>query len=613
VESSKEEIVRRAHEERQRELATDLATLERQLAALAEVADRVHGLDETRRILDVALEAILRTLDLKAAWVFLGRQSEGRLQLAAHRGIARSYLDEVARDGLGECLCPEVFWTGHRMLAHNTTQCPRMPHIVEGLAGPVVHACIPLQFEGERRGVLNVAARPREQFSERDLRFLETLGHQIATAMERAEHLQAERRRNQEARALAAINKAIGGSLDAEAILRAVGQTAREVIGAERVQIFLGSDPRRLRVAHLSGLPHPELQEGATLDLVAAGARLQVRALERAEACTVDDWQTDPRVSRDLARRWGAAAGIVVPLRAGEAILGLLVLTRTSPYRWREEDVDVAEALAGQASVALENARLYEEARSAYEDLKAAQLRIVQSEKMAVLGTFASGLAHEVRNPLNSIGLQLSILERRMTRADDEVAALLREGIEVIREEIQRLDALVSDFLLFSKTSRVQYRPGSLDGLVDEVIRLLAPEADQGGVSLAHRRHGPPVPELTMDVEKMKQVLINLVRNAIEAMPDGGSVVVETRAADGRAQVVVRDTGPGLPEGVDIFQLFVTTKPKGTGLGLSIAQQIVLEHGGELAAASHAGRGATFTISVPLARPEDAPQEVDTP
>jgi signal transduction histidine kinase len=103
-----------------------------------------------------------------------------------------------------------------------------------------------------------------------------------------------------------------------------------------------------------------------------------------------------------------------------------------------------------------------------------------------------------------------------------------------------------------------------------------------------------------MDAEKMKQVLINLVRNAVEAMPDGGEVTVESGVVDGQVRLRVRDTGPGLPEGVDVFQLFVTTKPKGTGLGLSIVQQIVLQHGGEITAASEAGRGAAFTVSLPL-------------
>src|SRR5918993_3751415 len=181
--------------------------------------------------------------------------------------VKAAYEEEVRTHGLGECLCPEVFWSGHRMQARNTTQCPRMPDIVEGLTAPVAHACIPLKFEGTVRGVLNVAARPGEQFSEEQLRFLETLGHQIGLAVERGSHREAERLRNQEERALAAVSKAMGGSLEPAAVLKAVGDTAREVLAADRVIILLGSVPARMQVAYLGGLAHSELKPNQVLDL----------------------------------------------------------------------------------------------------------------------------------------------------------------------------------------------------------------------------------------------------------------------------------------------------------------------------------------------------------
>jgi signal transduction histidine kinase len=171
---------------------------------------------------------------------------------------------------------------------------------------------------------------------------------------------------------------------------------------------------------------------------------------------------------------------------------------------------------------------------------------------------------------------------------------------------VKRLDNLVGDFLQFSRSNRVQYRPTALDALVDEVARLLRPEARAAGVTLRRQRIGAAIPDLRVDPEKIKQVAINLLQNAIEAMPGGGVVTVESGLVDGRALLVVRDSGPGLPEGLDVFQLFVTTKARGTGLGLSIAQQIVLEHGGEIAAASEPGKGATFTVSLPVERPEEA-------
>jgi signal transduction histidine kinase len=588
---------------RLRALQQDVEARERELAVLADISTRLHGEEDVQVILDSTLDALLDGLGLATAWVFLEDEKDRKLRLAAHRGLSPAYIELARTRGLGECLCREVLASGHGVQARNTTECPRMPTIAAGLEQPVAHASVPLAFEGTSRGVLNVAARPGAAFEEAELRFLETVGRQLCVAVEGARHLKAERLYNQEARALAALNKGIGESLDPEAVLGAVGRTALEILRVDRVHILLGSDPRQLTVAHLAGLAHPELRRGQVLDLTELGSSLHRRALEEQVRLSTEDWTKDELVNKEIARRWAGAAALILPLVARKVTLGLLVLTSASPHRWTEGQVDVAEALASQASVALENARLYDKARRAYRELNEAQARIIQSEKMAVVGTFASGLAHEVRNPLNSIALQLSILERRVAPLPPGVAGEIRELVGVIREEVKRLDNLVGDFLQFSRSNRVQYRPTALDALVDEVARLLRPEARAYGVSLRRQRIGEAIPDLRVDPEKMKQVVINLVQNAIEAMPEGGVVTVESGLVDGRAVLVVRDSGPGLPEGLDVFQLFVTTKAQGTGLGLSIAQQIVLEHGGEIAAASEPGRGATFTVSLPVERP----------
>ena len=593
-----------AYEDRVRVLEADVAARHRELKILSEVASKVHGEDEVDAILDIALEEILGRLGLRTAWVFIGDEKDHRLHLAASRGVSPRYLEDIEENGLSECLCPEVFWSGHRMQARNTTQCPRMPTIVEGLAEPVAHACIPLRFERGSRGVLNVANLPGRLFTEDELRFLETLGHQIGLAVERARHLQAERVRNQEARAMAAITKAIGGSLDIPSILRAVVRTALDLLSAERAYTLLGSDFRAMKVGQLGGPPHPALREGQDVDLTALDARLHRRCLERRETVRINDAAGDTRVNLRLAEKWETMSALFVPFVAHDETLGLLAVTSSKPRRWTDGHVEVAEALAAQAAVAVENARLYEEARSALSELKSAQARIIHNEKMAVLGTFASGLAHEVRNPLNSISLQLSVLERRIGRCEAALQGQMTDLTGVIRQEIRRLELLVDDFLLFSRTDRIQYRPARLEDIVSDVLVLLQPEVSASGVVAAHRGDGP-LPRMRMDAEKMKQVVINLLRNAVEAMPEGGRVEVRTGMEDGRARLVVSDTGPGLPEGVDVFQLFVTTKPKGTGLGLSIVQQIVLQHGGEIAAGRSPEGGARFTITLPVVAAED--------
>jgi two-component system, NtrC family, sensor histidine kinase HydH len=603
------ERMKASYEDRVRTLSDTVSQRERELTILAQVASRVHGENEVQAILDIALDEILQRMDLTTAWIFTGTDEERTLSLAASRGVSQRYMEEIRTDGLGECLCPEVFWSGHRMQARNTTQCPRMPDIIEGLSAPVAHACIPLRFDKGTRGVLNVAARPGQLFTEDELRFLETLGHQIGLAVERARHLEAERAHNQEARAMAAMSKAVGRSLDVETVLKAVSETAREVLGAERAIILLGDQPESMRVGHVAGEAHPDLMAGQPLDVVAAGSRLISTAIRERQLYNVRDWTNDPRVNPALAERWRIRSGLIVPLLGRERLVGILVLSSTADCRWSDDSVEVVEALAAQASVALENARLFEEARNAYLELSAAQDRSLRSEKMAVLGTFASGLAHEVRNPLNSIALQLSILDRRIGRCEPALGKEMAELSGVIRDEVKRLDGLVGDFLLFSRADRIQYHSADLEQLVDEVVHLLRPEARSAGVTIRRQRCGDPIPLARMDGEKMKQVAMNLVRNAVEAMADGGVVTVESGFVEGRAQLIVRDTGPGLPPGVDVFQLFVTTKPKGTGLGLSIVQQIVLQHGGDIVASSEPGQGACFTVTLPIQTVSEAQTE----
>src|SRR3990172_5001559 len=192
-------------EERLRELADRVRKRSRELAVLAEVAARIHGQEDVAGILETALQAILSGLGLQTAWVLLEDERDGRLHLAAHRGVSGTYLKTVSEHGLGECLCREVFASGKGVQARNTTQCPRMPTIVDDLEQPVAHACVPLAFDGTSRGGLNVAARPEEQFSEEELSFLVTVGRQVCLAVEGARHLKAERLYNHEARALAAL------------------------------------------------------------------------------------------------------------------------------------------------------------------------------------------------------------------------------------------------------------------------------------------------------------------------------------------------------------------------------------------------------------------------
>ncbi len=223
--------------------------------------------------------------------------------------------------------------------------------------------------------------------------------------------------------------------------------------------------------------------------------------------------------------------------------------------------------------------------------------RTLRAERLAAVGTMAAGFAHEVRNPLNSASLQLTLLERRVEKGDLSRKTVL--GIsQIVKDEIQRLERMVRDFLAFAQPRPIEPRSMSINDLVASVLLLIAPEAEATHVDTVTELD-PALPEVWGDAERLRQVLLNLVRNALEAMARGGRLVVRSRRGQGAtAEVDVEDTGTGFAEDLPVFDAFFTTKEKGTGLGLAIVHRIVTDHGGSIRVRSGAS-GTCFSITLP--------------
>jgi signal transduction histidine kinase len=229
--------------------------------------------------------------------------------------------------------------------------------------------------------------------------------------------------------------------------------------------------------------------------------------------------------------------------------------------------------------------------------------RTLRAERLAAAGTLATGLAHEVRNPLNSATLQLQVLRRRLDRQQTEPQALVGV-VDLVEQEIRRLDRLVSDFLAFARPRPLNLRTGNLSELTSAVAEQLRPEVESHGMTL-ELSLGAPNATTEFDVEQMRQVLINLAKNAIEAMSPGGVITLRTLPADreGNLAIQLEDTGLGFPNDAPIFDAFYTTKEGGTGLGLSIVHRVIQEHGGTISAESRPGH-TCFTLRLPQTFPQ---------
>jgi len=245
---------------------------------------------------------------------------------------------------------------------------------------------------------------------------------------------------------------------------------------------------------------------------------------------------------------------------------------------------------------------LLEDVDATRERLEQSQESLAHSEKWAMVGKLAAGMAHSIRNPLTSLQMRLFSLGRTLSLNETQ-----KEDFEVISEEIGHIDTIVANFLEFSRPPKFQMQKGSVSDVVDHALQLLRHRFDSAGVKVEKRRERR-LSEIELDPEQMKEALVNLLLNSCEAMNEGGSIMVyedEIGENGGARTAVLRitDTGPGIPESViqKVFQPFFSTKGEGTGLGLSIVKRIIEGHGGMIDVDSTEGAGATFTITLPVA------------
>jgi signal transduction histidine kinase len=227
-------------------------------------------------------------------------------------------------------------------------------------------------------------------------------------------------------------------------------------------------------------------------------------------------------------------------------------------------------------------------------DLRTMEERLVQSERLATIGRFASQIAHEIRNPLSSITLNVELLEDEVDSSNDEAKGLIRS----VLKELDRLNDIISEYLQFSRFPKPQLKRGHADDAIQELVsNFKAPANVRVEVKLMASS-----PEVWLDDRLLRQVLENLVRNGVDAIEGSGVVLIETDVVDRFFVVRVKDTGRGIPLEIQarLFEPFFTTKAHGTGLGLATSQQIIFEHNGHLVVDSQAGKGSTFSILLPL-------------
>ncbi len=348
------------------------------------------------------------------------------------------------------------------------------------------------------------------------------------------------------------------------------------------------------------------------------GEHFLIRALHSPSTVRVQAGREMPSgrpVHPGILERLGVRDFVAVPLVAEGKPVGLLLADNAITLRPIEDsDVGVLELLGMQAGLAIERARLIGELETQVQSLERAtqeirgnQERLLRTERLSAVGEMAARVVHEIRNPLVAIGGFARSLLREVPQQDAK-----RESIQIIVDEVRRLETIVREVLDYSRPVAPRIGKVNLGQLGSEALDLLRWEIDEAGV-VGRIQADADAPPAAADRNQLFQALVNVMRNAVHAMPHGGSLTIRVREVPGGVEMAVEDTGVGIQADIrgKIFEPFFTTKATGSGLGLTIASQILSDHGGEIHVESQVGSGTTVYFRLPAV--EEEPGDGENP
>ena len=469
---------------------------------------------------------------------------------------------------------------------------------------------VPMLREGVPIGVLTVARAEPGPFSDAQVELLKTFADQAVIAIENVrlfKELQARTseltRSVEQLTALGEVSRAISSTLDLETVLDTIVSRASQLAGAAGCSIWEydeGAQQFELRATHNYAAEFVEALRAVPLR---KGEGLMGRAAEMREPIQIPDITRPGAYQssvRDTLIRFGYRALLSVPLLREDQIIGSLSFNRKAPGEFPPEVVDGLKTFATQSALAIENARLFREIAD-----KSAQLEAASRHK----SEFLANMSHELRTPLNAIiGFSEVLTERMFGELNDKQEEYLKD----IHASGQHLLSLINDILDLSKieAGRMELELSEFDlpNAIENALILVRERASRRGIALGHtidERLGM----IGGDERKVKQVLLNLLSNALKFTPEGGRIDVGARLHDGVAEVSVADTGIGIaPADQDaVFEEFrqvgtADKKAEGTGLGLALSRKFIELHGGRIWVKSQVGAGSTFTFTLPFQR-----------
>ena len=570
---------------------TELRARYERLSLLYQVSNVIHSTLEPREALKLILGEAVRLMRASSGSVALFNPTTGFLEIDVSHGLPPNALQLRLR--LGEGITGWVARAGKPARVGDVSKDPRyimvQPNVRSELA-------VPLEVSGQVRGVLNVDSDRLNAFGSEDQELLQELALQAAKVIHNTWLYEQLRLKARLFESLVNVGQTINSTLNLDDALKIITREACQLMTGKMSSVLLLDDSREwldLRASCGAGeayLNKPRLSVAESLLGI---------VLRRKKPIQIENVQTSSRYQNvEIARREGLISLLSVPLVFGGQAIGALSVYTGKPHVFSNEEIRILFALADLSAIAIEKARLYERIVDVEEQMR-------QNEKLSALGLLAAEVAHEIRNPLTVMKMLYHSLDLKFPKGDPRA-----RDAEMMREKMEHLNKIVEQILDFARTAEPEFVPVSLNELIEELGLLTRHKLTQQNIQLA-RKLEPELPPVMADPTQLEQAFLNLILNAVEAMPNGGQLTIVSRAlsaseGSGKPTHVVvefKDTGHGMTKeqrARAFTSLIQTTKRKGSGLGLAIVARICEAHRARIEIKSNPGRGTTIGITLPL-------------
>jgi signal transduction histidine kinase/putative methionine-R-sulfoxide reductase with GAF domain len=559
----------------------------KEINALFEISKAIASglyLEDVLRLI-VTVTANIMNSKICSLWIL--DEKDRRLKLKATQSISEEYLKERSL-ALGEGVVGRVALQNQPIAIPNVLNEPLFKE--KELAkneGLVSMLSVPMCIKDRVIGVINCYTSFPHSFSKSEQEILTTVANQAAICID---------------------NSGLMGTLDIGEILRMVLEGVTKNIGFDRARLYLINEKRNILECKMAVGIDEEKTKGIALRLDPEDSVVARSVFER-KPFIIPDAGQDPRINPFLREKFNLHSLLVVPLLAKEKALGAIAADFIEPNKSiTKETLESVMAFAQQAGLAIYNAFMYQELKAFSQqmeekiqkttaDLRKTEAQLIRSEKLAALGQLAAGIAHEIRNPLTSINILIHSLTENFPSENAH-----REDLQVIEEEISRINEIVDQFLRFARPAPPLLQKADVLSIFEETLQLLRPQIEKNRIIV--QKEFQVFPLISMDREQMKQVILNLLLNAVQAMPNGGHLTLRGQVSENDRWVTlsIQDSGIGISsEDMNkLFDPFFSTKEGGVGLGLSIAHRIIDQHHGKIEVESSPGKGTLLTVWIPI-------------